>query len=283
LLQVSGSLCHFKQSIHQSLTSLSLVHLYESSPAFRHLIHLLHALVFVPPAHLSASYNSVVLPHRAEHYNSSEDGFEEKSGEIDSFLRHFEATWLGAAVPPGSRRRTPLYPHTAWNQFETAVAGQASLNSSCSPLFDSLSQQHSVVGRDVDPLRDVLEKFNRADVLMARGHCEEFSSPAGFSDPEKEKQGGGKSSAMCLQQEEEIQREGSISQFWEREGELGSESSAVCADQQAQQAGEELSAAVRPEASLQRQLQTVCQNFHAMAPDEYLHQLVSILSDKLIQ
>ncbi len=135
----------------------------------------------------------------------------------------------------------------------------------------------------MDPLRDVLEKFNRADVLMARGHCEEFSSPAGFSDPEKEKQGGGKSSAMCLQQEEEIQREGSISQFWEREGELGSESSAVCADQQAQQAGEELSAAVRPEASLQRQLQTVCQNFHAMAPDEYLHQLVSILSDKLIQ
>jgi hypothetical protein len=163
------------------------------------------------------------------------------------------------------------------------VGGQASLNSSCWPLFDSLSQ-HSV-GCDVDPLRDVLEKFNRADALMARGHCEEFSSPAGFSGPEKEKQGRGKSAAMCLQEEEEIQREGSISQFWEREGELGAESSAVCAGQQeAQQAGEELSAALRLEASLQRQLQTVCQNFHAMAPDEYLHQLVSILSDdKLIQ
>jgi hypothetical protein len=273
---VSGSLCHFKQSIHHSLTSLSLVPLYESSPAFRHLIHLLHALAFVPPAHLSASYNSVVLPHRAEHYSS--DGFEEKSGEIDSFLRHFETTWLGAAVPPGSRRRVPLYPHSAWNQFETAVAGQASLNSSCSPLFDSLNQQHSVVGRDIDPLRDVLEKFNHADALTARGHCEGFSSPVGFSDLEKEKQGGGKSSVLCLQQEEEIQRE--AFKFWEREGELGSESSAVCSDQQeAQQAGEELSAAVRPEASLQRQLQTVCQNFHAMAPEEYLHQLVNILSD----
>jgi hypothetical protein len=273
---VSGSLCHFKQSLHQSLTSLSLVPMYESSPAFRHLIHLLHALVFVPPAHLSASYNSVVLPHRVEHYNSSEDGFAEREGEIDSFLRHFEATWLGAAGPPGSRRRTPLYAHTAWNQFETAVAGQASLNSSCWPLFDSLSQQHSI-GRDIDPLRDVLEKFNRADALMARGHCEEFSSPAGLSDPEKEKQGGGKSSAMCLQQEEEIHKEGSISQFWEREGELGAD------QQEEQQASEELSAAMRPEASLQRQLQTVCQNFHAMAPDEYLQQLVNILSDKLIQ
>ncbi len=273
---MSGSLCHFKQSLHQSLTSLSLVPMYESSPAFRHLIHLLHALVFVPPAHLSASYNSVVLPHRVEHYNSSEDGFAEREGEIDSFLRHFEATWLGAAGPPGSRRRTPLYAHTAWNQFETAVAGQASLNSSCWPLFDSLSQQHSI-GRDIDPLRDVLEKFNRADALMARGHCEEFSSPAGLSDPEKEKQGGGKSSAMCLQQEEEIHKEGSISQFWEREGELGAD------QQEEQQASEELSAAMRPEASLQRQLQTVCQNFHAMAPDEYLQQLVNILSDKLIQ
>ncbi len=135
----------------------------------------------------------------------------------------------------------------------------------------------------MDPLRDVLEKFNHADALMARGHCEEFSSPAGFSDPEKEKQCGGKSSLMCLQQEE-IQREGSISQLWEREGELGTESTGVGSDQQeAQQASEELTAAMRPEESLQRQLQTVCQNFHAMAPDEYLQQLVNILSDKLIQ
>ncbi len=155
------------------------------------------------------------------------------------------------------------------------MAGQASLNGSCWPLFDSLSQQQPE-GRDIDPLRDVLEKFNRADALMARGHCEEFSSPAGYSDPEKEKQGG-KSSAVCLQQEEEIQREGCISQFWEREGELGAD------QQEEQQAGEEFSAAVRSEASLQRQLQSVCQNFHAMAPDEYLHQLVNILSDKLIQ
>lgn len=114
-----GCFFHFSQCIWRCIQRTGLQERYARDPCFALHIRYLGALAYVPLVDVASSFEAVL----------ESDFYVQNEPDLVELINYFEDTWIGRTDRRG-RRREPLFPHSSWNCYESAVSDIPRTNNS---------------------------------------------------------------------------------------------------------------------------------------------------------
>lgn len=170
---------HFRKNLWAKLQDLGLTILYNQSPQFQTLIHMIGALSYVPLERVVEYYEQVVLriieeKETKDQQQDKEDeeeedevdcSWEEWYDDISSYTDYVERTYIGKRSAVTTRnnnsvapRRKPLFQHALWNQYDlmssaeemTTVDGTNNTVESFNAVTNRLLGQNSNIWLTID-------------------------------------------------------------------------------------------------------------------------------------
>lgn len=116
--RIGGCDVHFKRAIRTKLAEFGLIPLVNDCLEFQTFVRYLWSLSLVPPEQVVPVWEDFIGQHFQVLENNVDVAAEEKA--TTDFLTYFEKTWVGA-MKPTHERRSPLFKHTMWNQYQSLV------------------------------------------------------------------------------------------------------------------------------------------------------------------
>lgn len=152
---IVGCQFHRKKNLHFQMGQKGCLPFYHDNAAFQVGLDLIYAMDKLPVGDMILGWETVIVPHFEEHFNSDDNE------EIEDFLGYVERSYVGKLNHRSGQRNKAVFPPEIWSNFKRILNNEPTTNNAVEAWNSTWNKS---VGTNHNVLR-VINHFKSEDSL----------------------------------------------------------------------------------------------------------------------